>query len=149
MTESGTFQSPAGLVIDRARVQRIVIQDLCALSDSEYSPSLGRWMQQDPVGYAAGESELYRYVTDNPERFNDPSGTCKIAVGFRPIQNPHKDAGWWAGDYYHTFIWVQETTPSAKNSWRGREGGGRDSLRRVFLFNGLWTKYGFGQHLSD
>jgi hypothetical protein len=39
-----------------------------------YSPSLGRWMQQDPLGYAAGDSNLYRYVGNEPVNITDPIG---------------------------------------------------------------------------
>jgi RHS repeat-associated protein len=40
----------------------------------DYSPTLGRWMQQDPIGYAAGDSNLYRYVGNNPTNITDPNG---------------------------------------------------------------------------
>jgi RHS repeat-associated protein len=40
----------------------------------DYSPTLGRWMQQDPVGYNAGDQNLYRYEGNNPTVSTDPSG---------------------------------------------------------------------------
>jgi RHS repeat-associated protein len=43
----------------------------------DYSPTLGRWMQQDPIRYRDGTS-LYRYVHDNPTAYADPSGLAKI-----------------------------------------------------------------------
>jgi RHS repeat-associated protein len=40
----------------------------------DYSPTLGRWMQQDPIEYHAGDSDLYRYEGNSPVKFRDPSG---------------------------------------------------------------------------
>jgi RHS repeat-associated protein len=39
-----------------------------------YSPALGRFLQTDPVGYDAGDTNLYAYVRDDPENKTDPSG---------------------------------------------------------------------------
>src|SRR5438445_4031402 len=40
----------------------------------DYSPTLGRWMQQDPIGYRTGETNLYRYEHDGPAGLTDPKG---------------------------------------------------------------------------
>jgi RHS repeat-associated protein len=39
----------------------------------EFSPLLGRWLQQDPLGYVDGLN-LYQYVNDNPVNYRDPTG---------------------------------------------------------------------------
>jgi hypothetical protein len=39
-----------------------------------YDPKIGRWLSQDPVGYAAGDANLYRYVNNGPTNHTDPSG---------------------------------------------------------------------------
>ncbi len=39
-----------------------------------YSPSTGRWLSQDPIGYSAKDSNYYRYVFNKPLRYTDPSG---------------------------------------------------------------------------
>jgi RHS repeat-associated protein len=39
-----------------------------------YDPSTGRWITQDPLGFDAGDSNLYRYVNNQPEIATDPSG---------------------------------------------------------------------------
>ncbi len=40
----------------------------------DYAPILGRWLQQDPVGYVDG-ANLYDYLADNPVNYVDPMGT--------------------------------------------------------------------------
>ncbi|MFG0328772.1 MAG: RHS repeat-associated core domain-containing protein [Phycisphaerales bacterium] len=38
-----------------------------------YSPELGRWLEEDPLGYVDGPN-LYQYVAGNPARYFDPTG---------------------------------------------------------------------------
>jgi RHS repeat-associated protein len=39
-----------------------------------YQPTLGRFMQNDPVRFDAGDINLYRYCFNNPANANDPTG---------------------------------------------------------------------------
>lgn len=39
-----------------------------------YSPTLGRFLSMDPMGYGAGDANLYRYVFNNSVNHTDPSG---------------------------------------------------------------------------
>jgi RHS repeat-associated protein len=39
-----------------------------------YEPKTGRWLSIDPMDFAAGDSNLYRYVTNSPTNAIDPSG---------------------------------------------------------------------------
>jgi RHS repeat-associated protein len=39
-----------------------------------YDSGTGRWLTQDPLGFDAGDSNLYRYVTNKPTVATDPSG---------------------------------------------------------------------------
>lgn len=39
-----------------------------------YSPVLGRFLQTDPIGFVAGDVNLYRYVNNQIPNYNDPSG---------------------------------------------------------------------------
>src|SRR4051794_12999096 len=34
-----------------------------------YSPASGRFVSQDPIGFAGGDANLYRYVGNSPENF--------------------------------------------------------------------------------
>jgi RHS repeat-associated protein len=39
-----------------------------------YDPEKGRWLNLDPLGFAAGDSNLYRYEGGGPTNATDPSG---------------------------------------------------------------------------
>lgn len=39
-----------------------------------YSPSLKRFISEDPIGFAGGSANLYAYVGNSPTNFRDPSG---------------------------------------------------------------------------
>jgi RHS repeat-associated protein len=43
----------------------------------DYSPTLGRWTQTDPIGFEAGDTNLYRYVGSGPVNGVDPSGLAE------------------------------------------------------------------------
>lgn len=40
----------------------------------------GRWLTRDPIGFWAGEVNLYRYVENNPVTFGDPTGLFKVGL---------------------------------------------------------------------
>jgi RHS repeat-associated protein len=39
-----------------------------------YDPTTGRWLSQDPIGFAGGDANLYRYVKSRSTSLTDPSG---------------------------------------------------------------------------
>jgi uncharacterized protein RhaS with RHS repeats len=39
-----------------------------------YDPTVGRFLEQDPKGFAAGDPDLYRYVKNDPTNATDPTG---------------------------------------------------------------------------
>ena len=43
--------------------------------DSPYDPQTGRFLSADPIGFQAGDTNLYRYVFNNPVKYTDPTGT--------------------------------------------------------------------------
>jgi RHS repeat-associated protein len=49
-----------------------------------YNPGSGRFMEEDPIGFSAGDPNLYRYVLNSPIRFIDPLG---LDVGTRTVDN--------------------------------------------------------------
>src|SRR5205823_6969245 len=53
-----------------------------------YDANTGRWISQDPLGFDAGDSNLYRYVNNRPVNTTDPSG--KLFEWVRNLVD-----GWW------------------------------------------------------
>lgn len=43
-----------------------------------YDPASKRFLQQDPIGFAAGDTNLYRYVFNAPTVYRDPSGQSAL-----------------------------------------------------------------------
>ena len=41
-----------------------------------YDPKLGRFISEDPIGFAGGDFNLYGYVRNNPVSRTDPFGLC-------------------------------------------------------------------------
>ncbi len=39
-----------------------------------YDPEIGRFLNEDPLGFTAGDANLYRYVFNNPVNLTDPDG---------------------------------------------------------------------------
>ena len=39
-----------------------------------YDPATGRFLSRDPIGFSAGDMNLYRYVNNSPTNGSDPSG---------------------------------------------------------------------------
>ncbi len=45
-----------------------------------YSPTLGRFLSMDPLGFAAGDYNLYRYVFNSPTNLTDPTGEIAVTL---------------------------------------------------------------------
>jgi RHS repeat-associated protein len=59
------YDPAVGIYYDRAR---------------SYNPATGRFLQQDPLGLAAGDVNIYRYVGNNPVTLSDPSGLKPVVT---------------------------------------------------------------------
>jgi len=55
--------------------------ELFAVRFRYYHSVLGSWLTRDPIGYAAGDANLVRYVTSAPVSWGDPLGNAKIKAG--------------------------------------------------------------------
>ena len=55
-----------------------------------YDSETGRWISQDPIGFAAGDGNLYRYVGNGSTGAVDPDGLQARSSPDRPEQQPNK-----------------------------------------------------------
>src|SRR5262249_20689931 len=46
-----------------------------------YNPRTGQWLTKDPLGFAGGDTNLYRYVNNSWPNGSDPSGTTTLGMG--------------------------------------------------------------------
>ena len=74
-----------------------------------YDPKLGRFLSEDPIGFAGGDVNLFAYVRNNPARFTDPSG-------LEILPNVYKDA-----------LGIPLPTQPVRTSWEILQ----DALRRT------------------
>ena len=68
-----------------------------------YDAATGRWVSQDPIGFTAGDANLYRYVGNGPALAVDPAGTQDGQTvepdggtddGIYPVLLPDGRIGW-------------------------------------------------------
>jgi len=50
-----------------------------------YDPDLGRFISRDPLGFDAGDANLYRYALNHPLHLKDPTGTV-TAIEYNVLQ---------------------------------------------------------------
>jgi uncharacterized protein RhaS with RHS repeats len=68
-----------------------------------YDSKTGRWMQQDPIGFAGGDANLYRYVGNSPTNYTDPAGLDEKKPKTEPAPPPTRlpaegvDGNWVGG----------------------------------------------------
>ena len=55
-----------------------------------YDPAAGRFLSEDPIGFEAGDQNLYRYVLNNPTNLTDPDG---LMAGREALRQFLKKAG--------------------------------------------------------
>jgi hypothetical protein len=59
-----------------------------------YNPIIGRWMEEDPIDFKAGDANLSRDVGNNPTNDTDPSGLIDLGGGvFDPGMREWNKAG--------------------------------------------------------
>jgi RHS repeat-associated protein len=51
---------------------------LVHLGARDYDPTTGRWTAPDPIGFAGGDADLYRFAADDPVNNADPTGLQRI-----------------------------------------------------------------------
>jgi RHS repeat-associated protein len=62
----------------------------------EYDPTVGRWLQPDPLGLEGGLN-LYAYCGNDPINYIDPSGLDPYSALERAAINGYNNGGFWGG----------------------------------------------------
>jgi RHS repeat-associated protein len=130
---SREFDAETGLYYNRAR---------------HLDPATGRWTTQDPLGYAAGDTNLYRYVGNMATLATDPSGNLAWFVAV-PLVMSVGGFTWLTGStalvsYRTTGSWWDAGTWGA--CWDGLRLGiqanvnGLASAARSLLTLGVWNE---------
>ncbi|MBM4023701.1 MAG: RHS repeat-associated core domain-containing protein, partial [Planctomycetes bacterium] len=57
------------------------ITGLAYVRNRDYSASLGRFIERDPIGFKAGDNNWYRFVGNRPTTSTDPLGLIILCVG--------------------------------------------------------------------
>jgi RHS repeat-associated protein len=81
-TLAGTSTETRFLFTGRERLAALSLYDY---RNRTYSAEFGRFIETDPIGFNAGDVNLYRYVANDPVNSIDPSGEVAVlapAVGF-------------------------------------------------------------------
>lgn len=62
-----------------------------------YDPTVGRFITEDPIGFAGGDINFYNYVAGNPVNFRDPTGLGPVATALGTLSAVAGAAGAYAG----------------------------------------------------
>jgi RHS repeat-associated protein len=84
----------------------------------DYDALTGRWTAKDPIGFAGGDSNLYRYSFDNPVNLIDVSGLDIWLEGGSPGREPYFHQSVSIGDplgYYDSYSFGIAKDLSGKN----------------------------------
>jgi RHS repeat-associated protein len=70
----------------------------------DYSPTLGRWLQPDPLTFGGGDADFYRLAADNPCATTDPNGLAPPYVPRNTPFNSHDPDNKWPAEAFRPFV---------------------------------------------
>jgi RHS repeat-associated protein len=108
-------------------------QGLYDLRNRYYMPTIGRFLQPDPIGFDGDSANMYRYCGNNPANASDPEG-LDAYYGFKIIGTTWAIP--WNSSYAstaHQFVYTTNSdgTFAHTYSWGSNEGG---------LWHGVWLR---------
>jgi len=110
------------------------ISNLYYFRNRDYSPTLGRWLRVDPIGFIGGDINLYRAYFDAPTDYRDSTG---LAVCFMGIMVKTKGPSFAAN------------TPGTPPEFR-QLGPYGDRTKAKFAFEVVvWAKVSDGDKITD
>jgi hypothetical protein len=78
-----------------------------------YDPTIGRFISEDPIAFEGGDTNLYRYVENQPVRYTDPSGLEIPPSAVYPDDPRHKPPTYPPS----TTDVLQKIRPIAQKTW--------------------------------
>jgi hypothetical protein len=72
-----------------------------------YDPTVGRFLEEDPIGPKSGDMNFYRYCGNSPTNFTDPQGLKKVIVVYVCAKAPSQSPSG------HVFFEVMDTDTGA------------------------------------
>jgi RHS repeat-associated protein len=103
------FDSTTGLQFSRARW---------------YDPGIGRFISEDPIGFAAGDINIYAYVWNSPQRYSDPIGLGPFKLPKNPGPGGSNLPKGWKPDTSHKYPngerWVSPNGDEGLDFHKGR-----------------------------
>src|ERR1700694_2868773 len=79
-----------------------------------YDPIIGRWLEEDPTGFDAGDMDLYRLEGNNPTNEVDPSGLEWQRIGGKPVTIKDNKFKFGEGEGIVS-VWIDATVFNPKN----------------------------------
>lgn len=97
-----------------------------------YNPALGRFMSEDPMGFSAGDTNLYRYGGGDPVNKTDPSG-LDTYIGARSLSGTYPQPVW-SNNFLtgHQFVFTTNPNGSLAHTYGWGE-------NRWGMFVGYWA----------
>ena len=114
-----------------AGLQRDTVTGLNLAVHRVQNPGTGRWTSQDSLGFAANDTNLFRYGFNNPTDRTDPTG---LEVYLRPSP-PWKIGGHIVAIHYGIIVWDPVTKMGLKY-----DGGGQGTIGVIGTGCGTPTK---------
>jgi RHS repeat-associated protein len=87
-----------------------------------YDPKAGRFINRDPIGFAGGDVNLFRYVQNNPINFVDPEG-LRLLIPIPSREEYGKVFPKWMPEWAIDILYEIDSDPTAGVGPPSRAGG--------------------------
>ena len=120
-----------------------------------YYPALGRFLQSDPIGFGAGDMNLFRYVGDDPVDGSDPTGLYSPLTMFGGGEWIKDSNGWDAALFNDKLSNQPAGMDRGGGGESGTRGGGKsiaaetEGQKVQWKYSGNWNDPNIKNHFAD